>query len=55
VAAFNKGYALDDPYPDYGRLSRKVDEIENDIKHFAMQHADFCEAAKNRQLQHTRL
>jgi hypothetical protein len=46
VAAFNKGYALDDPYPDYGRLSRKVDYIENDIKHFAVQHADFCEATK---------
>lgn len=46
VAAFTKGYALDDPYPDYGRLSRKVDDIENEIKHFAVQHADFCEAAK---------
>jgi hypothetical protein len=46
IAAFNKGYALDDPYPDYGHLSRKVDEIENQIKHFAVQHADFCEATK---------
>ncbi len=46
VAAFNKGYALDDPYPGYGHLSRKVDEIENQIKYFAVQHADFCEAAK---------
>jgi hypothetical protein len=46
VAAFNKGYALDDPYPDYGRLSRKVDDIENSIKHFAVQHADFCEGVK---------
>jgi hypothetical protein len=46
VAAFNKGYALDDPYPDYGRLSRKVDEIENQIKYFAVQHADFCEDTK---------
>lgn len=46
IAAFNKGYALDDPYPDYGRLSRKVDEIETQIKHFAVQHADFCEATK---------
>lgn len=46
IAAFNKGYAYDDPYPDYGRLSRKVDEIENEIKDFSVQHAEFCETVK---------
>lgn len=46
VAAFNKGYALDDPYPDYGPLSRRVEEIENQINVFAVQHANFCESVK---------
>jgi hypothetical protein len=46
IAAFNKGYALDDAYPDYGRLSRKVDGIQNEIKNFAVQHVDYCEAVK---------
>lgn len=46
IAAFNKGYDLDDPYPDYGRLSRKVDDIESEIKIFAVQHAEFCESVK---------
>jgi len=46
VAAFNKGYALDDPYPQYGLLSRKVADLEEEIKNFASQHADFCEATK---------
>ncbi len=56
VVAFNKGYALDDPYPDYGPLSRKVDKIENEIKFFAVQHADFCEATKKQAISaHTAL
>jgi len=46
IASFNKGYALDDPYPDYGRLTRKLDQIEEQIKEIALQHADLCEAAK---------
>ena len=46
VASFNKGYALDDPYPDYGRLTRKLEEIEKQIKDIALQHADLCEANK---------
>lgn len=46
VSAFNKGYALDDPYPDYGRMSKKVDDIEKEIKDFAEQHAVFCESVK---------
>ena len=46
VAAFNKGYALDDPYPKYGPLSRKVADLEEEITNFASQHADFCEATK---------
>ena len=46
VASFNKGYALDDPYPDYGRLTRKLEEIEKQIKDIALQHADLCEGTK---------
>jgi len=46
VAAFNKGYALDDPFPGFGPLSRKVDAIEQQITHFASQHAEFCETTK---------
>ena len=46
VTAFNKGYGLDDPYPDYGRMSRNVDFLEREITGFAMQHAAFCEAIK---------
>lgn len=47
IASFNKGYALDDPYPDYGRLSRKVEKLENSIKEISVQHAQFCEKIKS--------
>lgn len=46
IAAFNKGYALDDPYPDYGDLAKKVDELENSWKELRKQHANFCEETK---------
>lgn len=46
IAAFNKGYSLDDPYPEYGDLAKKVDELENNWKELRKQHANFCEETK---------
>lgn len=47
IAAFNKGYALDDPYPGYGPISRKVNALEEQWQSLQEQHADFCESMKN--------
>lgn len=47
IAAFNKGYALDDPYPEFGELARKVDELETNWSELRKQHARFCEETKN--------
>lgn len=46
VAAFNKGYALYDPYPEYGDLANKVEDLEHRWKELRKQHADFCEEIK---------
>jgi len=46
IAAFNKGYSLDDPYPEYGDLAKKVDELEHKWKEILKQHANFCEDTK---------
>jgi len=46
VAAFNKGYALDDPYPEYGDLAKKVDGLENNWNELRKIHANFCEETK---------
>jgi hypothetical protein len=46
IAAFNKGYALDDPYPDYGPLARKLHELELQWNSLLNQHAEFCESVK---------
>lgn len=46
ITAFNKGYALDDPFPGYGDLARKVDSRERTWTDIAQQHADFCEKEK---------
>lgn len=46
IAAFNKGYALYDPYPEYGELAKKVEERENSWKELRKQHANFCEEVK---------
>lgn len=46
IAAFNKGYESDDPYPDYGDLAKKVDDHENSWKELRKQHANFCEDTK---------
>ena len=46
IAAFNKGYALDDPYPEYGDLAKKVDGLENNWNELRKIHANFCEETK---------
>lgn len=46
IASFNKGYALDDPYPEYGDLARKVDELENNWNELRKLHANFCAETK---------
>jgi hypothetical protein len=46
IAAFNKGYALYDPYPDYGELAKKVEDCENAWKELRKHHANFCEETK---------
>ena len=50
VAAFQKGYALDDPYPDYGPMSRKVDQLEEQWQSLLSQHAEFCDSQKKQAL-----
>jgi len=46
IAAFNKGYSLHDPYPEYGELAKRVDELEHSWTELRQQHADFCEKTK---------
>lgn len=46
IAAFNKGYSLDDPYPEYGDLAKKVDGLENNWNELRKLHANFCEETK---------
>ena len=53
IAAFNKGYSLDDPYPGYGPLHRKVQELETQWQFILDQHADFCESTKKPLYRHT--
>lgn len=42
IAAFNKGYGLDDPFPGYGALDRKVKALEAQLVHLREQHAKFA-------------
>lgn len=46
IAAFNKGYDLEDPYPGYGDLAEKVDGLENSWNELRKLHANFCEETK---------
>ena len=56
ITAFNKGYALDDPFPGYGLLARNVKTLEGHWTDISQQHASFCEKEKLRALeQHTSL
>jgi len=49
-AAFQKAYRLDDPYPDYGPLSRKVNQLDAEFQQLREEHAEFCQTSKTRAL-----
>ena len=42
VLAFNKGYALDDPYPGYGIYARRLKEWVNKLTELKNIHSEFC-------------
>lgn len=48
VIAFNKGYALDDPYPDYGAYSRRLADWQNKLTLVRTDHASYCADLKRR-------
>jgi hypothetical protein len=43
IFAFTKGYALYDPYPGFGPLSRDVEEHRDQLRELTENHAVFCE------------
>lgn len=56
IAAFNKGYALDDPYPGHGDLTRRANEANEQWMSIQTQHAEFCERLKKNAVEtHTSL
>lgn len=55
-AAFQKAYRLDDPFPGYGPLSRKLAEFETEFQQIREEHTEFCRTTKSRALDaHTSL
>jgi hypothetical protein len=55
-AAFHKAYRLDDPFPGYGPLSRKVATLDEQLAQLREAHADYCRDIKTRALDaHTSL
>jgi len=40
IAAFHKGYEMDDPYPGHGDLDRKLKELENQLGEIRSQYKD---------------
>lgn len=48
ILAFNKGYALDDPYPEYGAYARRLKRWTDDLNEFKQKHADFCTELKEK-------
>ena len=48
IAAFHKGYALDDPYPDYGTYTRKLEIWSQKLAEYRRQHAEHCSDLKRR-------
>lgn len=47
ILSFTKGYAMDDPFPGYGPLSRDVEELREDLRVVSESHSTFCENVKN--------
>jgi len=48
--AFQKAYRYDDPYPDFGALSRRVTELQNEWDDLAASHAIYCQELKSKAL-----
>lgn len=48
VLAFNKGYALDDPYPGYGVYARRLKEWSEKLTELKKIHSEFCADLKKR-------
>lgn len=48
IAAFNKGYALDDPYPEYGEYTKRLEVWSSKLSEFRRQHAEHCSDLKRR-------
>jgi hypothetical protein len=48
LAAFNKGYALDDPYPGYGAYSRKLEMWSERLAEIRKIHANYCVELKSK-------
>ncbi len=48
MLAFNKGYGLDDPYPEYGHYSRRLAHWVQEITILRTEHAKFCTELKGR-------
>ena len=45
-AAFQKAYRLDDPFPGYGPISRKFNELEIQMQNLREDHSEFCRNTK---------
>ena len=43
ILSFTKGYGMDDPFPGFGPLSRRVEALQDQIRDIAESHAAFCE------------
>jgi hypothetical protein len=50
-AAFHKAYRLDDPFPGFGPLSRKVASLDEQLIQLREAHADYCRDIKTRSLE----
>lgn len=48
VLAFNKGYALDDPYPGYGVYARRLKEWSDKLTELKKMHSEFCTDLKRK-------
>lgn len=48
VAAFNKGYALDDPYPEYGAYTRRLEVWTQKLAEIRKMHSEYCSDLKRK-------
>jgi hypothetical protein len=48
VAAFNKGYALDDPYPEYGAYTRRLEVCTQELAEIRKIHSEYCSDLKRK-------